>query len=60
MTSHIYHTSARGNPVRLTVAGKSGPVLLTLHGGGISNGSRRDEHFPSEIKRELRNGRNED
>jgi acetyl esterase/lipase len=50
MTTHCYHTTATGHKVHLTVEGDSGPVLITIHGGGIVNGSRRDEHLPAPIK----------
>jgi hypothetical protein len=50
MTTYCYHTTATGHKVHLTVEGDRGPVLVSIHGGGIINGSRRDEHIPAPLK----------
>jgi acetyl esterase/lipase len=50
MTTHCYHTTATDHKIHLTIEGDSGPVLISIHGGGIINASRRDEHLPAPIK----------
>lgn len=50
MTTHCYHTTPSGHKVNLTLHGTDGPVLITFHGGGIVNGSRRDDHVPKPVR----------
>jgi hypothetical protein len=33
----------------MTMHGTEGPALITFHGGGIVNGSRRDDYVPKPI-----------
>lgn len=49
MSSYCYNVSKRGHKVFATVHPKPGPVLITFHGGGIIQGSRRDEHIPQPL-----------
>jgi hypothetical protein len=50
MATHTYNVTAQGHAVDLTVEGDGGPVLISFHGGGIVNGSRRDQYIPLEIE----------